>query len=241
MLIRTFGTIGLATGLATGLLLAALAVHAQPIEFEAHYQTRISGVTAEGVRSLSRRADGSWQLQSRAQALWIKLGESSLVEVNEGRVRPLRYRFDHPLRERRSMDWRLDWNQGSAEERLHGARLPLQQAVYDPLSLQLQLQLDVCGTSEFSSADYTLLDRSDTKTYRIRRLREEVITTPAGKFDTIVLEQRREGRSKYSLLWLAPEWECLLVRMEQHDPDDDDHQQLLLQSATVGGKALRGR
>src|SRR5690606_38189591 len=137
------------------------------------------------------RTDGDWQLQSRAQALWITFSESSRVDGEKDRVRPQHYRFDHPLRRRRSVGWWLDWSQGSAEERLHGARLTRSQAVSDPLSLQLQLQLDVCGANEFSSTDYTLLDRDDTKIYRISRLREEVVTTPIGKIDTVVLEQRR--------------------------------------------------
>lgn len=226
---------------AAGLLLAALGIHAGPVEFEARYETTISGIKASGTRSLTAAPGGDWQLRSQASALWLKFLESSTVTIDDGQVRPSAYRFEHPLRERRSVDWQLDWQNRQAVESRHGTHLDLPEAVYDPLSLQLQLQLDACDESGFSAGDYALLDERSIKTYHIRPLRHETLATALGTIETLVLEQRRPGKSRYTLIWLAPEWHCLLVRMEQHDPEDDEHQRLSLQAASVDGKPLQKR
>lgn len=215
---------------------------ADPTPFTADYQTELDGVSAQGKRKLEQLADGQWQLTSTAKVLWWTFSESSLIRVNDGQVLLQRYSLTHPLREKRSVDWVLDRSQGQATERRHQRQLPLpDEPVYDPLSLQLQLQLDACSQEPFAAREYQLLDEKRLKTYRIERLREEALDTPVGTVDTLVFRQQRPGKSKYSLLWLAKDWQCLLVRMEQHDPEDNQHQQLTIDSVKLAGQPLQGR
>lgn len=210
-----------------------------PVPFSAHYTTRVSGIKAEGVRRLSRAGDGTWEMHSQARILWFEFTEDSTLRLREQQVQPLHYRFHHPLRKKDSVDWSLDWERNVAREDRHGWEVSLPGPVYDPLSLQLQLQLQACGDGGFQAGDYTLLDDERLKTYHIRRLRRETLETEAGALETLVLEQRRAGKSRYKHLWLARNWHCLLVRMEQHDPEDGEEQHLELRRAEIGGRAVQ--
>lgn len=221
--------------------LTASTLHAEaPQPFEAHYQTRISGITATGIRSLEALGDGEWQLHSEARTLWMTFTESSRVLLQQQQVYPLHYLFDHPLRKNRSVDWRLDWSAHTAQEHRHGLNITLPEVMYDPLSLQLQLQLDACSDRGLSPDGYPLLDHRGSKTYQVQLMGSETLSTAVGKLETWVLEQRRPGKEQYTLLWLARDWGCLLVKMEQHDPSDREVQQLTLTSASLNGVPVRG-
>lgn len=229
-----------AAAVALTLALTAAAQPPEPQPFEAHYSTRIHGVTATGSRQLEPLGEGRWQLRSEARALFLRVAEDSLLQWTPEGYQLLEYRFEHPLGKKRSMDWRLDWAAGTGRERLGGATAALEQPVHDPLSLQLQLQQDACIDPELDR-HYQVLNRKGPRVYRVRRLGSERLDTAVGELDTVLLEQRRPGKERHTLLWLAPDWGCLLVQLEHNEPEDKDSQSLTLERATVGGVTVRGK
>ena len=69
------------------------------------------------------------------------------------------------------------------------------------------------------------------------KIGEEVLDTPLGKLNTVKLERIRSATSSRStIIWLAPDWQFLVARIEQ--VDGSLQMQLVLETADIGGAAV---
>ena len=84
----------------------------------------------------------------------------------------------------------------------------------------------------------TVVNRGKHKTYQIKIIGEEVIDSPVGKLNTVKLSRSREGSDSETIVWLAKDWNYLIVRLEQTDEDDTYSLELL--NATLNGKKVKG-
>jgi hypothetical protein len=215
------------------ILLGSLATTAQAAEprpydgtprpFAGIYETSYGMASARGERKLEALPDGRWQMENHAKLLMVDVAEKSTFTLRGDRVNSLNYEFINPLSKDRSMALDFDWTANTVTERTQKIVQKLEPNVYDKLSYQVQLQMDVCANpDQFTARDYTVVDRKRLKTYRVERVRREVQNTPAGVLDTIHLRQFRPDKpdGKDTLIWLAADWNCLLVRLDQRDGGD---------------------
>jgi hypothetical protein len=168
--------------------------------------------------------------------------EKSTFTLQDGNVSSQSYEFINPLSKDRSMTLDFDWTAGTVTERTKNIVQKLQPNVYDKLSYQVQLQMDVCANpDQFTTRDYTVVDRKRLKTYRVERVRREPQVTATGVLDTILLRQFRPDKrgGKDTQIWLAADWNCLLVRLDQHDGGDTIS--LKLVKAKVGGVDVKDK
>jgi hypothetical protein len=212
----------------------------EPLPFSATYQSSYGMLSATGVRQLSAREDGSWLLENRAKLLMVEVLEQSIFAATKDGIRPYTYDFVNPLKKERSLSLQFDWEQHKVTDTLSRESVALPERTYDKLSYQLQLQLDVCAAPDaFKGENYVVADRGRLKTYRVEPVGREPMKTPVGTLETIKLRQfRPDKHQKETLIWVAPDWQCLLVRVEQHD--EGDRSSLSLVKATVNGAAVRG-
>ncbi len=210
--------------------------------YTAQYRAVHGGISAEGSRSLEPRPDGLWLASNEARLLLFRLQESSIVAADHLSLRPVRYRLSHPFRRDRSADWLFDWDAGIVSDRgQQGWSAPLQSPLFDPLSYQLQLQMDACASPEKGSTwQYPVIDRGRVRLYDVRLEGQEILDTAVGRLETLHLIQTRQGREREIHIWLAQDWHCLLVRLEQSEDDDDPDQRLELLSASVDGRRVKG-
>jgi len=201
--------------------------------YDVEYKGRGVG---ESVHTLRRDGDG-YRFRSATEARGLArllrprpLVEESVFEVRDGVLRPLEFRLEDGTRKGEdNVTIDFDWAGGAAHVTKENGRtdLPLENGVHDRGTLQLALMLELDAGSV--PAAHALIDDDSVKTYSYEVAGEETLTTPAGTYDTVKVVQRREGSSRHTLIWLAPELRHLPVKIEQRR-DGETLTTLLLES-----------
>jgi hypothetical protein len=231
------------TTLALALLLAlSLSGWAQTVRpYVGTYQTKYGMMSATGVRRLDALPDGRWKLENHAKVLMVDVAERSTFNLQDGKVNSLSYEFVNPLSKDRSMSLVFDWERHLVSDKDHKWNLQLAPGVFDKLSYQAQMQMNVCANPDHYAGDnFTVVDRRRLKTYRVELVGRQPLKTPVGTLNTIQLRQFRPDKrdGKDTMIWLAADWHCLLVRLDQHEGDDIIS--LTLVKASVAGVAVKG-
>lgn len=204
--------------------------------YEASYETRAKGLSATLYRKLTLSGNQTWQLSNRIDVLFSEIKDSSVFTVDSGQLKPLSYRYKNGFSSKRNFELLFDWN----NKQVNGGRKPhaLNAGSLDKLSFQEQLRLDLLTQGQqFSTKTYRIVDNKNIKQYRITKLGEETLDTPAGRFHSLKLKQQNPARDSYSLIWLAPNWQYFILKIETIGKDKSE-QSLILKSANLNGKPI---
>ena len=205
--------------------------------YQATYKANIKGLSATLTRTLSNKSDGLWQLENNASLFLAKIEESSLFKIHTTNIEPLSYHYKNPLSSKRNSNLQFDWAQRNVRDG-NNAPIKLKKNSFDKLGFQIQLRMDLIQQGDlFNNKTYHLVDKDRLKTYRVERLGEEMIKTDAGEFNTVKLKQFRPGKNKHTIIWLAKDWQYLIVRLERFE-DGKSENSLQIQEATFNGKPL---
>src|SRR5690606_28477966 len=111
----------------------------------------------------------------------------------------------------------FDWASGEASDKVYRKpwTLPLEDDYTDQLTSQLQLRQRLLNGGDDASWTQTIVKNGKIKKYQIEKQGEERLHTNVGPMDTIKLRRKREGSSAETLIWLAPAWDYLIVRLQQ--------------------------
>ena len=226
--------------------LGAAAQESEPRPFDAHYQAKALGMSASASRRQSVTDEGNFLLENRISLTILGANIGTVVEASEFRwqqnqVQALHYHYDQSgiSSSHESIDF--DWEQNRAHSRSDDESwdLDIGAGVLDKLSYSVRLAQDLRqpGVSEFH---YRVLDEDEIKEHIYRVLAEEVLSTPLGKLNTVKVERVREDDSPRSTtVWLARDWDYLLVRLEQVSRSGTKTE-LMLESATVADSEVKG-
>jgi hypothetical protein len=66
------------------------------------------------------------------------------------------------------------------------------------------------------SDSYVLFDVEKMRVATIREAGNKNVKTPAGRYDVVGIQHQKEGSSRVTTLWCAPELDYLPVVIEQH-------------------------
>lgn len=230
------------------ILLVALAgiaatTHAAELQpFTAVYETSYGFLTARGERKLEALPEGKWKVQSNAHAMGFDINENATFTLNQAHINALNYNFENPFNKSRGMKLAFDWKNNSVFNDVEKATIPLAPNAYDKLSYQVQLQLNVCANPDkYAGEDFQVVDRVRLKTYHVELVGREPLKTEVGTLNTIHLRQYRPDKrdGKDTQIWLAADWGCILVRLDQYDKDD--LYTLKFISAKLNGTAVTGK
>lgn len=199
----------------------------EPTPFTASYEARYDGVpfTATGTRSLEIDADGTLHFSSRVRTWLLKLDEQASMELTDaGALRPLDYAYRLRGLAGRTRRLEFDWDAGMVHRTGGNDRsAPLEAPAFDPVSWQIALQRDLArGANEPGTIlRYPIADGGDVKVYEIIVRGPEQLELATGTERTIFLERlhEREDAPRSTRVWLAPERDWLLVRLEVVDDD----------------------
>ncbi|MDB6063333.1 MAG: hypothetical protein JWM78_3436 [Verrucomicrobiaceae bacterium] len=221
---------------------AALANAADLKPFSAIYETSYGFLSARGERKLEALPNNQWKVQSNAHVMNFDINENATFTFQNAHVKAANYNFDNPFSKNKSQALTFDWSNNSVTNAVNQAVVPLTPNAYDKLSYQLQLQLNVCASlDKYAGDNFDLVDRNRLKTYRVELIGKDTLKTEVGTLNTIHLRQFRPDKQdgKPTEIWLAADWSCLIVRIDQYDKDD--LYTLKLVKATVGDKAVTGK
>jgi hypothetical protein len=219
-----------AAALAAVLLAMAAAAGASELEpFTATFSVKYSGFSVGSSQLQLRRDDepGRWIIESRASARGLArllasgtLVQTSWLAIDEGGVRPLRFRFDDGM-ERRAEDISLDfdWSAGrvTGTAKTAPVDLAIVPGLQDPVSIQIATMLALLDGRQ--PGELPMIDGGRINTYEYKFQRSERLETAAGSYDTLVYTSSRAGSSRVAWMWLAPELGYLAVQLEQYRGD----------------------
>lgn len=209
--------------------LSNLAVAEDIPDFSANYLVKLNGIQAgELKRTLETQDNGLRKFNSVSQAKGVfsffkpdVIEETSVWKLVDGRVAPQRYRYQRTGGKKdKFLQMQFNWldNKVSIDDREHPWQLDIETGVLDKLVYQISLMRDLGQGIE--QVDYRIADGGHLKTYEIKVLGKETITTPMGQIETIRLTRHREKPSdRETTLWCAPALNYLPVKLE-HVEDD---------------------
>lgn len=195
------------------------------VPYSASFRASINkGVAIDGqaTRVLQQQSDGLWSYRFNVDSFIADIEESVLFRWTGTQVQPLRYRYKLSgvfIRDRtRAIDF--DWENGIARGDHEGRTfsLPLQEGSLDPLGYQLQLHQDV--RAGMTAMTYHVIDKGRFDEDQFSVIGEETLTTRLGEARTVKVEKvRSEASKRETLMWFAPEWDHMMVRLTQKEPD----------------------
>ncbi|OUR63852.1 isoprenoid biosynthesis protein [Methylophaga sp. 42_25_T18] len=207
------------------LLLLPFGILAQEIpDFSANYLVKLNGLQAgELKRRLTTNADGSRQFKSATKAKGIfsffkpdLVEETSTWQFLGSQIRPQHYLYERTGGKKdKYMSLQFDWptNQLYIDDKKQPWQLKLEHGTLDKLVYQLALMSDLAD--EKTAFNYRIADGGKLKSYDIRIVDKEIVTTPLGKIEAIKLIRYREGENKrQTTLWCAPQLNYLPVKLE---------------------------
>jgi hypothetical protein len=211
------------------LFLASAATASDIPDFSANYLVELNGIQAgELKRILSTEENGLRRFHSVSQAKGVFsffkpdiVKETSLWKLESGRVQPQHYRYQRSGGDKDKMlSMEFDWTnkQVSIDDKKHPWTLDLETGVLDKLVYQISLMRDLDRGVE--QVDYRIADGGRLKTYKIRVLGKETVSTPLGDIDTVKLTRERDDESdRQTTLWCAPALDYLPVKLEHLEDD----------------------
>ncbi|MCC5873632.1 MAG: DUF3108 domain-containing protein [Gammaproteobacteria bacterium] len=195
----------------------------EPGPFKARYRVTYEGVpiTATGTRELIHGDNGDFHFASRVSAFMAHMEESAhFTQDDDGTLRPVTYAERRSgligSRNRQlSFDWSVPELVRSGDQQ---AVQPLDGLVYDPVSWQLALQRDL-SRGDYKVGDsffYQVSSGGEPDEYELRVMGTPSLSVPAGDFKTVLLRREHES-DRETWIWVAPEHDYLLVRLEHVD------------------------
>lgn len=226
-----------------GLTLAQTTVQADPTPFRAEYHADYKGlpVSATGVRELTVLPDGHYRFSSTARSFFASISEQTLFSWEDGAV-PIKYQYSRKGLGKNRQDviaFDHSANLATYQDRSHD----IGPATLDKLLYQIRMREDLLQAhntgSKWPAMHYEVADRGQLRQYDFEIVGEEVVETRLGRFNTVKAIRVRNDDDRKTAFWLAPDYDFLLVRFEQIEPNGKGFT-LLLKKAEFDGKPVRG-
>lgn len=232
------------------LLLSVIAVigqqgTAEPLLFHARYEAKAYGFSAQAERYLIKQEDGSYLLRNKIGAELLgatvaEVDERSSFQWHDEQLTPLSYSFIQSgvssAREQIHFDWTS--NKATSVEDDESWVLDLQDGVIDKLAYQLRLR-EMLKRAVDSELTFQVLNKDEIETYHFKVVGEEILNTKMGRLNTLKIERNRALPDRRgTIIWLATDWDYLLVGLEQTDRRGRKVE-LKLNSATLNGEVVQ--
>ncbi len=214
------------------------------VEYSASYRASANGIAASARRSLVKIDDSAYRLTDSLRAeiggqIIANLEQSSEFVLTAGGIIPRSFSYLLTGISIASQTIAYNWDAGIALSTKDDESwsITLTDAVMDPLSHQFVLRQTVAAGIE-SEFEFEIIDEDEVEILSYRTLADEILATPLGNLNTVKLERVREGSdSRSTTIWLAQDWDYLLVRIEQVNRSGL-RIELELESAVVGNEEV---
>lgn len=193
-------------------------------EFAIYYAASAYGLTAEARRTLGRLEGNRYLLRNKIEAKALgstlaELDERSEFQWLDSSAIPTRWTFEQSGlgsgHESAEFDWQNEFLLSIEDDESY--RLPLREGVTDKLTYQLQLR-QLLLTTDQKEFQFWVVDQDEIELHLYRKVADEVLSTPLGRLNTVRIERVRDTEdSRSTIIWLASDWQYLLVGLEQTD------------------------
>jgi len=201
------------------LLAASLTVHAAPSRITAHYSLSRNGQEMGEVVETFTQDKGRYRIESVTQAVGVYrlLTRENIRFISEGRVtrnglQPLHFEHHRGAAPARRIIADFDWKvrQVRLEHDGEEQTLPISPGLQDRLSLMYQFMFLSLNKPVLV---FDMTNGRKISRYEYRRVGEEPLATPAGRFRTVHLSRVREPGDDGTDVWLALDRHQLPVKV----------------------------
>jgi hypothetical protein len=197
-----------------------------PALFTADYVARYGGFRANAERTLTKDDAGIFVMHSSIELKLLgqtlsTIRESSTISLDEqnGQAIPVYYEFLQTGLGGRSRQIIFDWEKNNSTAHIDGLdiNIPLEGSETDNLSAYLEIRRQLMAGKKDIIFPGIYKGKLEEIHYRVSG--EELVETLPGTFNTLRLERIREPDSDRStVIWLAPVWDYLLIKLIQEEP-----------------------
>lgn len=226
------------------MLVYAANVFAEPVVFSAEYEAKAYGFSAVANRSLIKLSENRYSLRNTIAAELFgerlaELDERSEFLWQDGRVIPQSYSYIQSGVSKSVEQVEFDWENNIAfsKEDDESWQIPIEHGVLDKLAYQLQIRELIKRAAE-TEFHFQVVDTDEIDAHHYRIVGEEVLETNLGGLNTVRVERvRKDSDSRSTVIWLATDWDYLLVGLEQINGAGRTVELVLLR-ATLDGEVV---
>lgn len=208
--------------------------------FSSEYSASANGIKAKAFRKLQRLEDGSYLFENTltaefAGATLATLVETSKFQMSGENIAPTHYQYSLAGISDDSKAITFDWPAllAASSEADKSWYVGLQPNTQDPLSYQLVLP-QLLASQAGSLIEIPIIDAGEIEIERFQVIGEEVIDSPIGKLDCVIVEQVRQSDDRRTTtIWFAKDQSYLLAKLEQTTASGLSIR-LVLESADIG-------
>lgn len=226
---------------------AYLQAHALDLKpYEVQYQSTIRGFNVKTARILQQQ-NSNFELTQKISTFIADTEESSSFKItSDNTITPLNYIYKRSFLGKkmiRTTKFQPDLHTASFQENNDPiTNIKLENAVYDPLNSLIPLRIQLAQPlheAEFNSSVYVLKkDRVKKFVYHINNV--EWLKTPLGYIETIKVDRLQDSKKKQTSIWLAKDWDYILVKIIHQEPDEPTYQMEIV-SGVIGGRKIIGK
>ena len=227
-----------------GLLLAVTAVCAQaaPSVFTPRadqYDISYGSIgLGEGTISLTALQDGCYRYESVSKPMAIVRWtygapkETSEFCMVDGRIQPKRFVYANDKRKKDGFSLDFDWAAHQVKT-IKAGEVKLRELpdnTFDRFVIQLAVRqwvIQHAGAGKPPPLDVKVVDHRRIKAYRFVLAGKEKVQTPAGSFDTLLVERVDDKPGDSLRFWVSPERGYIPVKVQQYDDGELKLQMLL--------------
>lgn len=208
--------------------------------YEAVYTTRLGGASVEISRTL-KVSDKQYRLNLSASALLVGFKERGVFEVNDEQIKPLTYSYQGTGLNRRERSNDFDWTNGLMRSfyKDNWYQWDIEPGIYDRISWQEQMRLSLINGSPEDVQQFSIINGKRIKHYQIKYLGEEKLNTALGTLNTLHFSRTQSNSEREFHVWLAKDWDYLLVKIVQIDTDNKTTE-VSLKSARLDDQTVSG-
>ena len=231
------------------LLLSLSPLHssiAEPVLFRAVYKADYKGlpVSAVGIRELKLAENGEYILSSSAKSFLATVTEQSHFRLDGRKLIPIEYQYKRTGvgKSRRTL-LKFDWAADKVSDEDEGWELDITSGILDKLLYQLKMREDLIQAAlkseHWPDMSYEIADSGRLKSYEFKVTDEEELDTPVGKINTVKVIRVRKNEDRSTTFWLAPDYEFMLIRLQQIEKNGKGFE-LHLEQAQFDGEQIKG-
>lgn len=206
--------------------------------YQASYSAELSGLKIKALQKLEKLESGIYRESLSAKNFIGKVDEQSTFSLKADQLYPSKYSYIRSVFGRdRSEVQHFDWQNSKVQFERDGSansELPIEAGHLDMITHRLQLRRDLNAGKEIFS--YPVISRGKLKLYNYKVVSEQVLQTAIGPLNTVKVDRVIEDGDKTVSLWLATDWDYLIVKLRQSQGKDG--YQLNLQAAVINDKAI---
>lgn len=206
--------------------------------YTAEYRTTARGIGMTVTRELQQTGD-EFVLTNGGKIMVVGFHEVSVFSVEDAQIVPESYVYRGTGMVKRRRELHFSPTAGNIDSLYKDEwyKLPYTETTVDRMNQLEQLRLILLeqeGDSE--NIVMRVADGKRVKESRLVLVAEETLETPMGPVDTLHYRRLHQAADRKSDIWVAPAWDYLMVRTLH--VEDGDPVEMILTSATMGGKTL---